>query len=118
MPKETGHRSFTVGASIRRLKRPWLVPAWAFLVCLTLASPTVAHLWYPKKCCNDQDCFRATTVEHLPDGSLRIESGPIEVIVPPGFPALTSQDNDAHVCVYRDIMGRYHPRCVFLPGVG
>lgn len=57
-------------------------------------------------------------MQHLRDGSLRIEAGPIEVIVPPGFPALPSLDNDPHVCVFRDIMGRYHARCVFLPGVG
>ena len=76
-----------------------------------------AHLWYPRKCCNEQDCHRATRVERRPDGSLRIDAGHITVIVPPGFPAQASQDNNAHVCVYQDIMGRYHPRCVFLPGL-
>ena len=77
-----------------------------------------AHLWYPKACCNDQDCFRATRVEHLPDGSLRIYTDHLSVIVPPTYVSFPSQDNDAHVCVYRDIRGRYHPRCVFLPGIG
>jgi len=77
-----------------------------------------AHLWYPKACCNDQDCFRATRVEHLPDGSLRIHTDHLSVIVPPSYVSFPSLDNDAHVCVYRDIRGRYQPRCVFLPGIG
>ena len=77
-----------------------------------------AHHWYPRECCTDQDCFRATVVVRRPDGSLKIDAGHITVIVPPGFPARPSQDNDPHVCVYRDIRGRYHARCVFLPGIG
>ena len=84
----------------------------------TLPSTAWAHLWYPKVCCNDQDCFKATLVEHLPDGSLRIDAGHITVVVPKNFPSLPSLDNDAHVCVFRDMRGRYQPRCVFLPGVG
>ncbi len=91
------------------------------LICLTCAVPNTtaqAHLWYPKVCCNDQDCFKATLVKHLPDGSLRIDAGHITVIVPRDFPSLPSLDNDAHICVFRDLRGRYQPRCVFLPGVG
>lgn len=90
----------------------------ALLVLVCAAQNSLAHQWYPKECCNDQDCFPATKVERLPDQGLRVELGHITVIVPPGFDARPSQDNKVHVCVYRDIRGHYHPRCVFLPGVG
>lgn len=79
-----------------------------------------AHLWYPKECCNEQDCFRAIRVKHLADGSLYFETGhagEILVIVPPQFERMLSQDRDYHVCVYRDAQGKYHPRCVFVPGL-
>lgn len=89
----------------------------AFLLASAYLSPARAHLWYPKACCNDQDCFRATSIEHRADGSMKIDAGHISVVVPPGYLTLPSLDNDAHICVYRDIAGRYHPRCVFLPGV-
>ena len=93
----------------------------ALIMALAIMSNSTsarAHLWYPKECCNEQDCFRATSVVRLPDGSLRMTAGPIRVIVPPGFEKFPSQDNDAHVCVFSDLQGRYHPRCVFLPGIG
>ena len=76
-----------------------------------------AHLWYPKECCNELDCFRANSVVRQPDGSLRIRAGNKTVIVPPDFEKLPSQDRDAHICVFSDLQGRYHPRCVFLPGI-
>ena len=102
------------------VRMPWLACA-LIAVSFTLmfnAHPARAHLWYPKECCNEQDCFRATSVVKLPDGSLRMTAGPIKVTVPPDFEKFPSQDNDAHVCVYSDLQGRYRPRCVFLPGIG
>ncbi len=98
-----------------------LVPAGLAIMAVLISfgpAPALAHLWYPKECCNDQDCFRATSVVQLPDGSLRMTAGPIKVTVPPDFEKFPSQDNDAHVCVYSDLQGRYRPRCVFLPGIG
>jgi hypothetical protein len=47
-----------------------------------------------------------------------MRAGPIHVIVPAGFAIQPSRDADAHVCVWRDGVGRYHARCVFLPGIG
>jgi len=97
----------------------WLASALIIGLALTLHPPKAhAHLWYPKECCNEQDCFRATSVVRLPDGSLRMIAGPIRVTVPPDFEKFPSQDNDAHVCVFSDMRGRYQPRCVFLPGIG
>jgi hypothetical protein len=81
-------------------------------------QPGMAHGWYPKACCNDQDCFRADEFERRADGSLAMRAGPIHVIVPAGFAIQPSRDADAHVCVWRDGVGRYHARCVFLPGIG
>ncbi|MGI9520618.1 MAG: hypothetical protein ACR2PG_03110 [Hyphomicrobiaceae bacterium] len=106
--------------------KEYRVSAWPALILLAFVAIALvgggwsasAHLWYPKYCCNDQDCFRALSVRQLPDGSLRIKSGHVTVIVPKGYPSLASRDNDFHVCVYRDIRGRYQPRCVFFPGIG
>lgn len=107
-------------------RRRWVARASSATVAAVLvmaiissvAEPVSAHFWYPKTCCNDQDCFRATAVQRLPDGRLRIDAGHITVFVPRGFAIRPSQDNDPHVCVYRDIRGHYQPRCVFLPGLG
>ena len=110
----------------RRSRHPvWLTGALlvASLGLLTsaqqvlISTPALAHFWYPKECCNDQDCFRVSSMKRQADGSLKIEAGHISVVVPPGYAARPSQDNDAHVCVYRDLRGQYHARCVFLPGV-
>jgi len=57
-----------------------------------------------------------TRIERLADGSLAVSAGHIDVIVPRGFPAEASLDREAHICVYRNIEGRYVVRCLFLPG--
>jgi hypothetical protein len=80
-------------------------------------SASRAHFWYPKKCCNDQDCFRAVSIKRLPDGRLAITASHFTVIVPSGFPIRPSLDSDSHICVYRNISGQYLPRCVFMPGM-
>lgn len=111
----------------RRYARPATLTSLVFAAGLGLlaisqlaltSTPARAHFWYPKECCNDQDCFRAARVKRQPDGSLRIDVDHFSVIVPPDLEARPSQDNDAHVCVFRDLFGKYHARCVFLPGVG
>lgn len=108
-----------VGRSLRRRGRMHAVCA-AWLVALgTIWSPLArSHQWYPKTCCNDQDCSPADHMERRRDGSIKIRTGPITVIVPPGFEASASRDNRVHVCVWRDGLGKYHARCVFLPGIG
>lgn len=95
-----------------------LLLAAGLLLAAVAPERGAAHVWYPRACCNDQDCFRADRVEHRADGSLAIRAGPINVIVPPGFEVQPSLDADAHVCVWRDGLGRYHARCVFMPGIG
>ena len=54
-------------------------------------------------------------MEVLPDGSLLMHFSGQQVVVPRGFEQLPSQDTDAHVCVYRNVTGRWMPRCVFVP---
>lgn len=84
-------------------------------VLVGLSTGSSAHSWYPRICCNEIDCMVVTSLTRRADGALVIAAGHIDVIVPPGFPIEPSEDRDAHVCVYRDVMGIYHPRCVFLP---
>jgi len=95
------------------------VLAGMFLAASALgaAGPGMAHSWYPSACCNDLDCAPVDRVEHLPAGGMRLTAGHIEVIVPPGFPVMPSADARVHVCTYRNMAGRYLPRCVFLPGI-
>lgn len=93
--------------------------AWAVAFVAALLGPVAgafAHYWYPAECCNDQDCFKVHKIEHLADGSMIMHAGHFTVIVPPGFQTRKSLDNDSHVCVYRNVLGRYLPRCVFMPG--
>lgn len=110
-----------LGGCFQRLAASWR-GATAIGVSAVIAvlspRPVEAHQWYPKTCCNDQDCFAAERVTRLDDGGLEIRAGPVRVIVPPGFEAQASQDNQVHVCVWRDGMGKYHARCLFLPGIG
>lgn len=105
-------------AEIHLIARAGAACAVALCVVTMASAQASAHSWYPKKCCNELDCFPATKVRRLPDNRLEITAGHITVIIPEGFPARISQDNNTHVCVYRDMRGRYHPRCLFLPGVG
>jgi hypothetical protein len=80
------------------------------------SSRAQAHSWYPRFCCNELDCMVVEKLTRNPDGSMLMEAGPITVLVPRDFQIDPSQDRQAHVCVYRDVRGKYHPRCVFLPG--
>ena len=96
-------------------QRVYLALVSVFLAS-TYPGPSLAHSWYPPKCCNEIDCFRVSRVQRELGGGMRMFTDHFEVGIPPGFQVLPSQDADAHVCVYRDLLGRYLPRCVFLPG--
>ena len=73
-----------------------------------------AHSWYPKRCCNDMDCFPADNVRRLADGTLELSKGPIRVRVTRTFPIESSPDGKAHFCVWDSGFG-LEARCVFLP---
>jgi hypothetical protein len=83
------------------------------LACGTGVS--VAHDWYPLECCTGRDCMRVDNVDRLPDGTMRMQIGRIEVLVPKGFTQRPSLDNDTHVCLRKNGDGTYAPRCVFVP---
>jgi hypothetical protein len=77
--------------------------------------PAYAHSWYPPRCCTGQDCKKVDRIDRLPDGGMIMYFGTFDVQVPAGFRQMPSQDADAHVCVYRNSIGRLVPRCVFMP---
>jgi len=98
----------------RRTIRLVFVCAGALLLLAWPVDGPRAHSWYPMACCQDHDCMRVDTAEHLADGSIMMHAGSIAVLVPKGFQQMPSQDNDMHVCVYRSVSG-WKPRCVFMP---
>ena len=76
-----------------------------------------AHSWYPPQCCNENDCRQVDRIDTLANGDIVMHFGSHEVAVPRAFEKQPSRDQNAHVCVYRTISGRWAPRCVFLPGL-
>ena len=88
------------------------------LFCVGLLSffphLVAAHSWYPKRCCDDIDCFAADSVRRFADGTLELSKGPIRVRVARTFPIEASPDGKAHFCVWDSGWG-FEARCVFLP---
>jgi len=80
------------------------------------APRTLAHMWYPARCCGGHDCMMVDSIEMLEDGDMLFRAGSISVVVPAEFQRLPSQDSHTHICVYRINSGEYRPRCVFVPG--
>jgi hypothetical protein len=77
-------------------------------------ATAAAHSWYPRRCCHDNDCFPADTVQRLPDGTLVLSRGSIVVRVTRSFPVEASPDGRAHFCAY-DAGWGFEARCIFLP---
>lgn len=94
----------------------WAMHASLAVGCMLALSRAHAHSWYPPQCCNDNDCRKVDRIDTLPNGDLVMHFGSHEVAVPRSFEKQPSRDENAHVCVYRTISGRWAPRCVFLPG--
>lgn len=93
----------------------------AFLLAATLlASPVLAHEWYPQSCCNDQDC--------APIALDRLQFTDTGIIVPSGELLLYSDERikqtpidqeGAHWCYYRDdYQGDSSTLCLFIPNMG
>jgi hypothetical protein len=94
-----------------------LLTLTTLLVALTIVSRgSLAHSWYPPRCCGGDDCRKVDRVETLADGDLLFYAGSISVVVPAEFLRLPSQDDQTHICVYQVRGGEYRPRCVFVPG--
>jgi len=77
-------------------------------------ATAAAHSWYPRRCCDDRDCFPADAVQRLADGTLVLSRGAIVVRVTRSFPVEGSPDGRAHFCVYDSGWG-FEARCVWLP---
>ena len=67
------------------------------ILAMLIATPALAHDWYPPGCCGGQDCrpVTCTDVEIAPDGSAtykpegaHFEKGHVQI----------SQDGQCHVC--------------------
>lgn len=111
--------AISAGPRDRLFKRTLLAFVFFLLAGLGTISalaPVDAHSWYPRWCCHDEDCLKVDTLSWNPDGTLHLEAGAIKLDVPKNFRIQPSEDGDAHMCVYRDMLGRSVPRCVFLPG--
>ncbi len=100
-----------------------VAPACALALALAVAAVvvgtghSVAHSWYPARCCGGQDCMQVDSIEVLDDGDMLFRAGSISVVVAAEFQRLPSPDNHTHVCVYQVGSGEYRPRCVFVPGL-
>ena len=56
------------------------------------------------------------TIEYLPNGSMVVHAGSMEVVVPPHFVREPSRDGFIHICAVSITAGKYEPVCLFMPG--
>jgi hypothetical protein len=87
--------------------------AAVLLAASLMPTPGLAHSWYSRACCGDQDC-RPTApgeVEFRPDGWFISSAGKL---VPFGDDKIkASQDHRMHVCTYST--GAVRVRCLYVP---
>lgn len=62
-------------------------------------TSALAHSWYDKECCSDQDCAPVDKTVYNEDGSLTVTSKYGTVTIPEGFPRKASKDEKDHVCI-------------------
>lgn len=86
-----------------------------FIPLALVATPAMAHDWYPTECCHGMDCAPVERVEVMPNASLAVTSKHGTAIVPATFPTRESKDHRMHVCMRRGDAGAMRPICVFLP---
>jgi hypothetical protein len=82
--------------------------------------PTPAHSWYPKECCNDNDCAPVVAFWRLmPTGSvppqLVVTSRHGTAVVPFDFPVRVSKDGRMYVCMRQNEFGTWDVMCLFMP---
>lgn len=104
---------------------------WLMAVLLALATPAMAHDWYPLECCHAMDCAPVEKVEMLPGPAMASVAGALadssslggmivttkhgSVLVPGNFPRRESKDNQMHVCMRPGEGGSMRLLCIFMP---
>jgi hypothetical protein len=104
------------------MSRKWL------LAILLMATPAVAHDWYPLECCHHMDCAPVDKVEMVPtptatDGSgasvnpstMIVTTKHGTALVPANFPRRESKDHRMHACMLPGEAGKMRLLCIFLP---
>jgi hypothetical protein len=83
-------------------------------------TPAPAHSWYPKDCCNEDDCAPVEAFSLLmPAGrgppQLVVTSRHGTAVVPQDLPIRVSQDGRMHVCMRLNDFGTWDVMCIFMP---
>ena len=101
-----------------------------FLAAMLVATPAVAHDWYPMECCHSMDCAPVERVEMLPGtafsalgssayaaplGGMLVTTKHGSVVVPANFPRRESKDGQMHACMRPGHKGYMKLICIFLP---
>lgn len=98
-------------------------PLFAVTALLSMLSPTLAHDWYPKDCCHNDDCAPVEAITQLIPiaggaAHMVVRSKHGSAIVPPDFPARASKDGRMHICMRHSKTDPYADIsviCLFLP---
>jgi hypothetical protein len=86
-----------------------------FLLSLLVATPAVAHDWYPLECCHGIDCAPVEHVEITQNATMIVTSKHGSAVVPATFPRRESKDNRMHVCMRPGEAGAMRLICIFFP---
>lgn len=86
-----------------------------FLSCFVIATPAIAHDWYPIECCQGMDCAPVEHAEVQEGSTLVVTSRHGTGVVPASMPRRESKDNKMHVCMRPTGNGQMRIICVFLP---
>lgn len=101
---------------------------WLFAALLAVATPVLAHDWYPMECCHGMDCAAVEKVEllatpaaadtagmSLAPGAMAVTTKHGTAIVPANFPRRESKDHRMHACMRPGDGGKMRLICIFLP---
>ena len=90
----------------------------AALLAIYASVPALAHSWYPRECCHDNDCMPADGISTDVRGDLSVHVGSKRVWVPKLFKIRPSRDDRIHVCFFVDEHDFLMPLCLFMPAQG
>jgi hypothetical protein len=90
------------------------------MLAATWPTAAPAHSWYPKECCNENDCAPVVSFRRLvPIGGglpqLVVRSRHGTAVVPDDFPVRVSKDGRMHVCMRQNELGTWDVMCLFMP---